>query len=402
MGGVSMKFLLKVLGCLLIIFFALKFVIHLLDKGHIETYNSGNFNIVENYTAKDNNYKFNIKNDKFKLTFDVTYDYNKGSNIITKIHHKKINNYECILPIFKGNKILTDIMCKQNNTVYYGNNIDNEISDFIKEMEKYGYQLSNFKDKAKKTKLSVNTAVYKNNILENHYLALENYKGLVLYNTKEMTVPLFENDIYTKPVSTFTDKYYIVADYNNEYSFKIFKVVNIINGNEKEIRSYDEISFDSYIMGIINNEVYLFDKDAKVQYKINIEKETVTKMEDIKYYDGKWHIMSLKDALNEKKFDNNKVTVNNYEKAVKIGKYYYLYEKTGDNYNVYKAYNKQNNQRIFLFKTSDINSIIYLENYIYFKNGNTFYYWSNNGVKKVLENSELEFNNDLSLGVFIN
>ena len=397
-----MKFLLKVLGCLLIIFFALKFVIHLLDKGHIETYNSGNFNIVENYTAKDNNYKFNIKNDKFKLSFDVTYDYNKGSNIITKIHHKKINNYECILPIFKGNKILTDIMCKQNNTVYYGNNIDNEISDFIKEMEKYGYQLSNFKDKAKKTKLSVNTAVYKNNILENHYLALENYKGLVLYNTKEMTVPLFENDIYTKPVSTFTDKYYIVADYNNEYSFKIFKVVNIINGNEKEIRSYDEISFDSYIMGIINNEVYLFDKDARVQYKINIEKETVTKMEDIKYYDGKWHIMSLKDALNEKKFDNNKVTVNNYEKAVKIGKYYYLYEKTGDNYNVYKAYNKQNNQRIFLFKTSDINSIIYLENYIYFKNGNTFYYWSNNGVKKVLENSELEFNNDLSLGVFIN
>lgn len=397
-----MKFLLKVLGCLLIIFFALKFVIHLLDKGHIETYNSGNFNIVENYTAKDNNYKFNIKNDKFKLTFDVTYDYNKGSNIITKIHHKKINNYECILPIFKGNKILTDIMCKQNNTVYYGNNIDNEISDFIKEMEKYGYQLSNFKDKAKKTKLSVNTAVYKNNILENHYLALENYKGLVLYNTKEMAVPLFENDIYTKPVSTFTDKYYIVADYNNEYSFKIFKVVNIINGNEKEIRSYDEISFDSYIMGIINNEIYLFDKDAKVQYKINIEKETVTKMEDIKYYDGKWHIMSLKDALNEKKFDNNKVTVNNYEKAVKIGKYYYLYEKTGDNYNVYKAYNKQNNQRIFLFKTSDINSIIYLENYIYFKNGNTFYYWSNNGVKKVLENSELEFNNDLSLGVFIN
>ena len=397
-----MKFLLKVLGCLLIIFFALKFVIHLLDKGHIETYNSGNFNIVENYTAKDNNYKFNIENDKFKLTFDVTYDYNKGSNIITKIHHKKINNYECILPIFKGNKILTDIMCKQNNTVYYGNNIDNEISDFIKEMEKYGYQLSNFKDKAKKTKLSVNTAVYKNNILENHYLALENYKGLVLYNTKEMTVPLFENDIYTKPISTFTDKYYIVADYNNEYSFKIFKVVNIINGNEKEIRSYDEISFDSYIMGIINNEIYLFDKDAKVQYKINIEKETVTKMEDIKYYDGKWHIMSLKDALNEKKFDNNKVTVNNYERAVKIGKYYYLYEKTGDNYNVYKAYNKQNNQRTFLFKTSDINSIIYLENYIYFKNGNTFYYWSNNGVKKVLENSELEFNNDLSLGVFIN
>ena len=397
-----MKYLLKVLLCLLFLFFALKFIIHVLDDGHTDTYNDGNFNIVENYTADDNNYQFNLKNNKFSLTFDVTADYNKASNIITKIHHKKINNYECVLPIFKDGKILTDIMCKQDKTVYYGADISNKITTFIKDMNEYGYKLENFQDKAKKTSLSATEAIYEDNILENHYLALENYKGLTLYNAEEMNVPLFDNDVYTKQVSVFTDKYYVVADYDTEYSFKIFKVVNIINGNEKEIRSYDEISFDSYIQGVVDNEIYLFDKDAKVQYKINIEDETVTKLDNIQYYDGSWHEMSLKDALDEKKFDNYKVQIDGYEKALKIGKYYYLYEKNGDNYNVYKAYNKKVKQRIFLFETSDINSIIYLQNYIYFKNGNTFYYWSNSGIKKVIENTELEFNNDLSFGAFIN
>ena len=397
-----MKYLLKVLLCLLFLFFALKFIIHVLDDGHTDTYNDGNFNIVENYTADDNNYQFNLKNNKFSLTFDVTADYNKASNIITKIHHKKINNYECVLPIFKDGKILTDIMCKQDKTVYYGADISNKITAFIKDMNEYGYKLENFQDKAKKTSLSATEVIYEDNILENHYLALENYKGLTLYNAEEMNVPLFDNDVYTKQVSVFTDKYYVVADYDTEYSFKIFKVVNIINGNEKEIRSYDEISFDSYIQGVVDNEIYLFDKDAKVQYKINIEDETVTKLDNIQYYDGSWHEMSLKDALDEKKFDNYKVQIDGYEKALKIGKYYYLYEKNGDNYNVYKAYNKKVKQRIFLFETSDINSIIYLQNYIYFKNGNTFYYWSNNGIKKVIENTELEFNNDLSFGAFIN
>lgn len=397
-----MKFLLKVLFSLLIIFFALKFIMHLLDDGHRETYNDGNFNIVENYTASNDNYKFNLKNDDFDLTFDVTSDYNKASDIITKIHHQKINNYECVLPIFKDNKVLTDIMCLQDNTVYYGADISAEITNFIDDMGAYGYKLTNFQDNSKKKNLSATEAIYEDNILENHYLALENYKGLTLYNAEEANVSLFANDVYTKPISVFTDRYYVVADYDSEYSFKIFKVVNIINGTEKEIRSYDDISFDSYIQGVVDGEIYLFDKDAKVQYKINIDDETVTNLDNIQYYDGSWHEMSLKDALDEKKFDNNKVQIDGYEKAVKIGNYYYLYEQDGDKYRVYKTYNKKANQRIFLFETSDIDSIIYLDNYIYYKNGNTFYYWSSNGVKKVLENTELEFNNDLSLGAYIN
>ena len=400
-----MKYLLKVFLCLLIVFLLLKLIIHLLDDGHKVTYTTGNFKISENYDAKDNTYVFEIKHNKFHLTFDIIADYNKASNIITKINYKKVNNYECILPIFKDNKILTDMMCKKDDVVYFAHDLnDSQINEYAKSMQKYGYDKNNYLDKTKKTSLSSTIAVYQDNILENHYLALESYKGLNLYNSGNMAVNLFDNDVYKKPLSLFTDKYYVVADYNNEYNFKIFKVVNIINGTEKEIRSYDEISFDSIIQGTVDGEIYLFDKEAKAQYKINIENETVEKVSTgntFKYYDGKWQEMSLSDALNEKKFANYKANIKGYAKADKIGKYYYVYQKENNQYLVYKTYNKKSSQKIYLFTTTDFNSVIYIDKYIYFRNGNFFYYWSNLGKKKVLENKELEFNDDISLGVYI-
>lgn len=401
-----MKYLLKTFLFLLVLLIILKFTIHKLNSGHEITYTRGNFNITENYYAKEDNYMFNLKKDKLNLKFDIIADYNKKKNIITKVYYKKIDNYDCVLPVFDKNKFFTDIMCKKDNTVYYAYQINNKnIEKFAKTMEKNGYKMDRYKDKTEKHNLSETNYIYKENVIDNHYLALENYKGIELYNSKKSEIKLFENDVYKKNISLFFDKYYLVADYNNQYTFKIFKVINIINGTEKEVRSYDEISFDSIIQGVVNNEVYIFDKDSKKQYKINIEKETVEKVgegNNIKYYNGKWGIMKLSEALNDKVFNNYQTNIYTVEKADKIGGYYYLYEKTKNGYSVYKTYDKKVSQKIYLFETDDVNSIIYLNNYIYFKKGNIFYYYSKDGIKKVLESEELKFNNDISLGVYIN
>ena len=111
--------------------------------------------------------------------------------------------------------------------------------------------------------------------------------------------------------------------------------------------------------------------------------------------------MSLNEALKGKRFSNYYTNITGYEKVDKVGKYYYIFEKQNGNYLVYKAYDRKLSQKIYLFSTTDINSVIYLGDYIYFKKGNIFYYWSINGVRKVLENTELEFNDDITLGVYI-
>ena len=401
-----MKYLFKTLIIFVIVFFSLKFILFLFDDGHTITYNVGNFKIKEELnTEQNNNYYFELTHEKFKINFSVNQNYNKKEKIINKIEYKNIDGYKCILPIFKDGKILTDVMCLKNNTITYAHNLDNKnIEEYLTTLKKHGYNLEDYKDKASEIKLSNTQTIYEDNFLENHYIAMETYKGLNLFNGKESNVKIFENDVYTKPISYFTGKYYIVADYTENYTFKIFHVINIINGNQIDIRSYDDISFDSYIEGAINDEIYLFDKDAKKQYKIDITNESVDLFHDknnLQTYNGKWEKMNLTEAL-EGKFFRNYYTndIKGYTKVDKVGNYYYIYEKENDYYNVYRADIQNKKLKTYLFKTTDLNSIIYLEDTIYYINGNTLYYHTNYGERKVIKNTELDFNKDISFGVY--
>ena len=403
-----MRYLFKTLLVLLAIFVGLKLLIHIFDNGHKVKYTMGNFNIKETLKVKDNNnYYFVLQSDDVKINFQINKNYNKASNVITKIMYQEINDYKCILPIFKNGEILTDIMCLKDNIITYYNDLEgDDVDSFADELGKIGYDKKKFVDNAKPRNLSNRETVYDDNILSNHYLAFENYKGLTLVNNSIRNVKLFKNDVYTKNVSFFTDKYYIVADYDSEYTFKKFYIVNLINGNIREIRSYDEISLDSIIQGAVNEDIYIFDKDAEVQYKLSLKYETVQKVEgDIKYYNGKWGKMTLSEALAGKKFDNYySADINGYDKVDKVGNYYYLFKKDNkakDIYYVYRAdvYNK--NLLTYLFTTTDINSVSYQSDYVYFKCETMFNYYYQGMVKRVIDNKEIEFNKDISFGVYV-
>ncbi len=418
-----MKFLFRTLGILLAILIVLKLVIFLFDNGHKVSYSVGNFKIEEELKTNSlygtDDYYFNVKHEKFKMNFQVPINYNKADKVITAIKYKKVGNMNCIMPIFKGGKTYTDIMCLGNKgeiNLYHnlGENVKKSLSDFVSSLSKFGYNPEDYVDNAEGKKLSNTQIIYEDNMVENHYIAVENYKGLSLFSNKEASVKIFNNDIYKKPIKIFGDKYYVVADYNEEYSFKNFYIVNIINGNVKEIRSYNDISFDSIMQGFVKDDVYLFDKDAETQYKVSLKHESVEKVADknnLKYYNGKWENMTLNEAIDGKKFDNYYVkSPKDYDDAVCLGKdtgYCYFYKKQplaegeGDEFLVYRADVQNTKLKTYIFKTPSVDSIIYLNNYIYFKDGDSIYYYYNNGVKKVITNSEFEFNDDLEFGVYI-
>lgn len=396
-----MKYLFKNLIIILTVYLVLNFTLFLLDKGHTVKYSIGNYNVEEFLkTEKNNEYFFNIKGEKTNFSFQINYDYKKNEKILKKLYSKKIDGYDCYLPIFKNNKILTDVMCIKESIIYNANYLNNdEINNAFK---KYGYNISKYKNDEEKITVSPTITLYKNNLPQNNYLAIESYKGLTMFGSKELSVNLFENDIYKKPISVFNGKYYLVADYSSEYTFKKFHIVNLINGNKKDIRSYDEISFDSYIMGVVENEIYLFDKENQKQYKINIENEMVEQIsgkDNIKYYNGKWINISLNEALNEKKFQY-KSDIEGYEKVDLIDDIYYLYKKENDDYLVYKMDKRNKKIKMFLFKTNTLDDITYLKDKIYFRDKNNFNYFKENQIKRVITDTELEFNDDISLGVY--
>lgn len=401
-----MKYLFKTLIIFTATFFALKFILFFFDTGHTINYNIGNFKVEENLKTKENNnYYFELEHEDFKINFSVNQNYNKAEKVINDIEYKKIDDYSCILPIFKNGDILTDVMCLKDDEIKYAHDLNNKkINNYLKSLEKYDYNINDYKDKASEVKLSNTQSVYKDNLLENHYIAMETYKGLNLFGASQDNIQIFDDDVYTKPISFFTDKYYIVADYTDDYTFKKFHVINIINGKQTDIRSYDDISFDSYIEGAVGTDVYLFDREKNIQYKISIEDESVDRFQDkdhLQTYNGKWTDMSLSEALNGITFNNYYTEdIKGYDKVDKVGNYYYIYEKENDYYNVYRSNIQNKKLKTYLFKTTDLNSIIYLDDTIYYLNGTTFYYYNNYGSRKVITNTELEFNKDLSFGVY--
>ncbi|MBR3230126.1 MAG: hypothetical protein IKF91_04805 [Bacilli bacterium] len=394
-----MKYLIKNLLIFLLVFIGLKQVIFMFDKGHNINYNIGNFNIKEIYSSNDNNYYFKIKSDKLSINFQIKENYNKSEKIIKKLHYKKIDDYKCLFPLFKENRQLTDIMCMKDNIIYYANTLNNKnIQNYF---EKKGYK-NKYKDKAKKMSITNTQSIYKDNIKKNTYIAIETYKGLKLFNGKETEVKIFENDVYKKPISIFTHKYYLVADYNSEYTFNKMHLVNIINGEKITIRSYDDISFDSYIMGEVDGKIYMFDKENNKQYEIDLEEKMINHIgnkNNIIFYNGKWTTITLNEAKSEKKFTTFK-EVEGYEKVDKINNYYYYYKKENNTYKIYRA--DKNNKKIktYLFDTKDITNITYIKDNIYYKNNNILYIYSNNSSKKLISDKEIEFNSDISFGIY--
>ena len=394
-----MKYLIKNLIIFLLIYLGLKYIIFIFDKGHVVNYNIGNFNIKETYSAKDNSYYFKIKSDKFNTNFQIKENYKKSEKIIKKLFYKKIDDYKCILPIFKENSQLLDIMCTKDNIIYYANTLNNE--NIKKAFEKYKYK-NKYQDKAKQISISNTQSIYKENIKKNTYIALETYKGLKLFNGKETEIKLFENDVYKKPISIYTDKYYLVADYNSEYTFNKMNLVNIINGEKITIRSYDDISFDSYIMGEVEGKIYLFDKENNKEYEIDLEEKMINQIgnkNNIIYFNGKWTTITLNEAKSGKRFTTNK-DIKGYEKVDKINNYYYFYKKDNNKYQVYRADINNKNLKTYLFDTTDLTNITYINDNIYYKYLNTFNIYSKNGTRKLITDKEIEFNSDISFGIY--
>ena len=86
------------------------------------------------------------------------------------------------------------------------------------------------------------------------------------------------------------------------------------------------------------------------------------------------------------------------EKVDKINGYYYYYKKE-NGYSVYRSDEENPKLKTYLFNTSDLNTQ-YIKDKVYFRKGADFCYYADKGVRKVLTEKELEFNDDITLGIY--
>ena len=414
-----MKRMAGLLIVLCFIYAGIQILFRFIDKGHTIDYtistNGETFDIKEIFTIhteEDDNYYLEIMVNGENFDFQIYNKLNMAKKIVTNVYHYN-RDYECVLPIIEGNSV-TDMICKQGNIYYAYQDLkgkSNSLDLFVSGIAEYDE--SRFENKKQEINQLNNISIY--SLTDNHYLAMENYKGVYTISSRNLSaianVSLFENDVYQKSISCFVGKYYVVADYSKQTKFNEFKVVDITNNKIKTI-SYDyDISLDSYILGVKDDKAYLFDRDAKKEYEIDVKKETVIEIGNtnigIKILVGENF-----ETVDAYQVYQNKIAFTPYEKSsvfenednIKVGKeksgYYYLFEPINNRYKVYRSNIQNGINKLYLFET-DSKELLYDKDSVYFIDGPYLKKYSNlHGIQTILMNKELEFNHNIKIGLF--
>ncbi len=378
-------------------------------------------NYQTNYTITTKNQKFHVKEsyqkEQYLLEVDHTFfvtvsSKKKKHNLIEAIYYYENDQYQCMYLVGK-NLPNIDLLCHHKDTLYpyqaiKGN--DSEIDAFVKSLEQYGYHQEQFEDQQKVVKTSNGITIY-NNSVSNHIIGLETYKGIITINQKNVLKEknIFKNDQYQKEIEQFNQSYYVVADYNQSYEFHEFYVINIETGKESKIVSNQAISLDSYIQGIVDNQIYLFDRNYKKQYKIDIKKRKVQQVGDtdsgVQVYLNGWKNITMYQALKEEIYfiqsPLEESILKQYDYCDSTELYTYCYQKIDTQYQVYRYDNQMPKVRYYITSIPDWKQVAYIEDYFYWKENDKIYYYQDNiGIRVKLSNSEFTFNSKLKFGVY--
>ena len=392
---------------LLVIFIVIQ--LFLFNKNHKYSiiYEINEFTINEEYNFKlKNSYYLNIIHNDNVFSYQFNNNY-IGKKIITDIKYYKDKEVECILPLFNG-EVLFDFTCviDKDYYIYLHNltNISNGLNDFVNSIKEY--DINKFKDTSNYKKVDMYN-IYADNILKD--VSIETYKGIINYSNKVKEIKLFDNDKYTKKLSTYTANYYVVPDYESEYGFKKIFIVNLKNNSVKTIKLDSEISFSSYIQGVEKDIIYLYDLENKKQYKVDPKKLIVKEIGNLAnninvYSDKVWTKKTVSEISDNLLFDfkgyRTKIDNNTYVDTV--NNYTYTYIKDDNEYKVYKSNKYSPNIKNYLFNISDIDSVIYDNDCVYFKKDNYIAYYSERlGLKKIIQGNELSFNKNIIFNIIL-
>lgn len=420
--------LLKMLLALFTLYLLIQLGFRFLGKGHeidYKIYKDGlTLNVEETFITNTkteiDSYLFNVSiNDK--VFYFQTYKYfNNAERIIEDFRYFSNDSYKCLLPIFSGGNIAVDVMCLENSVIKYYHNIkgkNKELDDFVNGLGIAKYNVNAWADNKTNEKKSGPITVYVDNIVDKHFAGINNYKGIYTLNNinknKIHGIKLFNNDVYKRDIEVIAGNLYVVANYNNANEFTSFYVVDLIDNDRFTIKSSQRINFDSYIQGVVDGSIYLYDRSNKKQYEVDTEKENVLEVGNAEtgirhYNNGAWERLEISElAKKDIKFIDGESTSSDgiYQKIDTIGRgdtgYIYYYQKVGNSYSVLRAPSRNPEYKTHLFNAKSISNVKYIKDYIYFVEGDEIkYYHDSKGIKTLLKNEEFDFNDSLKYNVY--
>lgn len=343
----------------LMILFSLFLYVFLKPYDYEKKYQVNGFKIREKYNKKNGYYEFMIDYNEITYPFIIKSKYYRKRELINEIEVAKNALEVCLLPV--SNDLSFYPLCSNKKDIYTINLSKIKDLDFkYREIKKIDKKYQN---------LTLN-------YLGDLKVFVNNYKGFHLVSEEEQKdIDLFSKDVYTMSLIYQLGNYLIVPDYETEYYFNKMFIIDMKNGKVKEIKLKDGISFDSVFLGEHKNNVYLLDKKEEQEYKIDLKKKKIEKVDFQILENGKMINSSFKNIVNQ--------NLNMFPKSEIV--YKIIDEKLY--MEVAEILIKISNQPVKKVIQNNFDEVYYLVDY-------SLYMFNNfDGEVKVLSNFEWNFNN---------
>ncbi len=346
-------------------------------------------NIVDHQSV----YTFEITHQKKTYHFQINQNYHKQNKVIKDIITYQEDNLFCLYPILKGNKKST-IHCYEEN--------QEKSLDTIQQKEKviafYKNKKIDLTTKAKAKKYK--DILYYPTSFNNHHLLLWNYHQLYnLSKKKQNIISLLDQDQYENNYSILIKNIYLVINTDQDHDFDEFYLVDIKKQTKKTWKIPYKISKDCYFLGVVEEKVYLFDKDNLVEYELNLATKKIKIIGDKNqngklYQNGTWKKINIYDLKQETSFSTTKENQSIRKKypnaTIYTGKNkdYFIKDKK-----LYMTYHNVKDSEILLLDNYELKEVKIVDDIIYFIDNDTIYCYDDiNGLQPILTSKELKYN----------
>lgn len=395
---------------LTVLFFAYQFLINLAKSEHSISYvidAKETYNIDEDYIKSSGLDYYLIKvtvGDK-AFVFDVENTFNKQKKIVEDVVSFDEDGLYCISLIYKNKKSSSEPLCYYNDVLSSYSSVKNvkDLSEYVAKLP--GFDLDKY-DKDSEKKAQDDIVFNRDYLTDNEVIAIYSYKKVNFIDKYFDRYFIFSNkDNYKNILGALVGEYYLIPRFTSEATFTSYIKYDLVDGIKKEIKTGFNISKQSYINGVYDGKLYIFDRSNMKQYEIDPAHEKVVvvgdeKNEGFAYINGEEKRVSVYELnsnnliFSEKTEQFNAI---NYDKIF-ADNYYAIYKKGND---YYKVYTEHPEVSIYLFSDANAKEEKVKDGSIYYVRDNGIYRYNKYGNKLLATKDELRYNYENVFDIFM-
>lgn len=243
----------------------------MIPKSYSVVYDVGEFQVHETFNKEKNFYVFDVKVDGLHYENAIVKKDVMGKKLIDQISLNRDN--DCLK--FESDRVETYEVCVYNQKLVDSKILENHKNDYDILKEFKGIKIN--QEAMSKTLIWAQ-------------------KGYYLLDNEGLTEIMFlDDEAYYNTLPYQLGNIVITPDYDEDYTFSKFYLINLENGKLSEWKFDYEINYNSYYLGEKDGKVYLFDRKERNEYALDPKRkkiDIVSKDGEASIYIDEWEKVS--------------------------------------------------------------------------------------------------------------